>query len=186
MNRRQFVTGIAAAAGVGRAAPQGGLKIRSVDIIHRTHLDIGYTALPAVVRDDQVRYLDAAIDCCHADPLFHWTVETLVELDDWWRAASAARRSALQSLVRAGRVDVMGLPLNQTPFLNQIQWRQMMSWIPAGLWKSLGIRAAMQNDVNGFPRAGAMALLDHGIHHLLMGINSDSGGPPFRRQTAAA
>lgn len=172
------------AAGAAAAAPQGGLKVRTIDIVPHTHLDVGYTALPAVVRDDQVRYLDAAIDCCQADPRFRWTVETLVELDDWWRVASAARRTALESLVHAGRMDVMGLPFNQTPFLNRLQWRQMMRWIPAALWKSLGIRAAMQNDVNGFPRAGAMALLDHGIRYLLMGINSDSGGPPFRRPDA--
>jgi hypothetical protein len=184
MNRRQFLAGIAAAPGICRAAGTAGSKIRSIDIVHHTHLDVGYTALPAVVRDDQIRYLDAAVDCSRADPLYRWTVESLVELDDWWRAAGPARRAALQSLVRAGRIDVMGLPCNQTPFLNAIQWRQMMNWIPPALWRSLGIRAAMQNDVNGFPRAGAMALLDHGIHHLLMGINPDSGGPPFRRPDA--
>jgi Glycosyl hydrolases family 38 N-terminal domain len=184
MNRRQFLTGIAAASGISRADGQNGLKIRSIDIIHHTHLDIGYTALPAVVRDNQVRYLDAAVDSCYADPRFRWTVESLVELDDWWRQASIARRASLESLVRAGRIDVMGLPCNQTPFLNAAEWRQMMNWIPPAIWRTLGIRAAMQNDVNGFPRAGAIALLGRGIHHLLMGINPDSGGPPFRRPDA--
>lgn len=184
MNRRQFLAGIASASGVCRAAVQAGSKIRFVDIVHHTHLDVGYTALPAVVRDEQVRYVDAAIDCCRADPSFRWTVESLVELDDWWRAASVSRRATLQSLVHAGHIDVMALPFNQTAFLNALQWRQMMKWIPSSVWRSLAIRAAMQNDVNGFPRAGAMALLDNGIHHLLMGINADSGGPPFRRPDA--
>ncbi len=184
MNRRQFLAGIAAAPGIRGAYAQGGSKIRSIDIVHHTHLDVGYTALPAVVRDDQTHYIDAAIDCCRADPAFRWTVETLVELDDWYRGASPARRDALVELVRAGRMDVMGLPFNQTAFLDAAQWRQMLAWIPAALWQALRIRAAMQNDVNGFPRAGAMALLDHGIRHLLMGINADSGGPPFRRPDA--
>jgi hypothetical protein len=184
MKRRQFLAGIAGAPGICRAAAQPGSIIRFIDIVHHTHLDVGYTALPAVVRDDQVHYLDAAIDCCRADPSFRWTVETLVEFDDWWRTAGAERRAVLQSLVRAGRIDVMALPFNQTPFLNAMQWQQMMDWIPGGLWRSLSIRAGMQNDVNGFPRAGAMALLDRGIHHLLMGINADSGGPPFRRPDA--
>ena len=76
MNRRQFLSGMAAASGMGRvAAAQAGSKIRSIDIVHHTHLDVGYTALPAVVRDEQTRYLDAAIDCCAADPAFRWTVE---------------------------------------------------------------------------------------------------------------
>src|SRR6516225_7459375 len=139
--------------GICRAAGQPGSQIRSIDIVPHTHLDVGYTALPAVVRDDQTRYLAAAIACCRADPLFRWTVESLVELDDWWPAAGTARRAALESLVRAGRIDVMGLPCNQTPFLNAMEWRQMMSWIPSALWQSLRIRAAMQNDVNGFPRS---------------------------------
>ena len=184
MNRRQFLTGIAAASGAGLADGQSGSKIRTIDVVHHTHLDIGYTALPAVVRDDQTRYLEAAIDCCHADPLLRWTVESLVELDDWWHGANAKRRASFESLVHAGRIDVMGLPCNQTPFLNAAQWREMMRWISPALWETLRIRAAMQNDVNGFPRAGAMMLLDHGIHHLLMGINPDSGGPPFRRPDA--
>src|SRR5215471_4261551 len=184
MNRRQFLSGIAAASGFSRAAGQAGSKIRIIDIVHHTHLDVGYTALPSVVRDDQVRYLDAAIDCCRADPRFRWTVETLVELDDWYRAASPARRALLQSLVNTGAMDVMAMPFNQTPFLNAMQWREMFQWIPVEVWRSLRIRAAMQDDVNGFPRAGVLGLLDHGIHHLLMGINADSGGPPFRRPDA--
>lgn len=183
MNRREFLAGTAVVR-PGKTAGQERLKVRSVDIVHHTHLDVGYTAPPAVVRDDQVRYLDAAIDCCHADRRFRWTVETLLELDDWWRAVPPPRRAALQALVRAGAIDVMGLPFNQTPLLDAAQWRQMMSWIPPATWQSLNIRAAMQNDVNGFPRAGAMALLDHGIRYLLMGINPDSGGPPFRRPDA--
>ena len=78
----------------------------------------------------------------------------------------------------------MGLPLNQVPLLNALQWRQMMSWIPDDLWRRVKPCAAMQNDVNGFPRAGAIALLNHGIRHLLMGINATCGGPPFRRPSA--
>ena len=190
LSRRQFLTGSPAGAALVQAAAglqsqsQAGLSIRHVDIVHHTHTDVGYTALPAVVRELQKRYLDVAVDACHADPGFRWTVEALVGLDDWWRGSSPTRRLQLTALVQAGRMDVMGLPFNQTPFLNARQWRQMMSWIPGTLWRSMNIRAAMQNDVNGFPRAGAMALLDRGIHRFLMGLNPDSGGPPFRRPSA--
>lgn len=184
MNRRQFFGELAAVPAIGMAAAQADSPIRTIDIVHHTHLDVGYTALPSVVRDDQIRYLDMAIDACRADRAFRWTVETLVELDDWWRASTASRRDTLVQLVRSGQMDVMALPLNQTPFLNAMQWREMMRWIPEPVWRQLTIRAAMQDDVNGFPRAGAKALLDRGISHLLMGINADSGGPPFRRPDA--
>ncbi|MCX6632191.1 MAG: hypothetical protein NTW28_31660 [Candidatus Solibacter sp.] len=185
LSRRQFLIASPAGAGfVQAAAAQTGLPIRHVDIVHHTHMDVGYTALPSVVRDLQKRYLDVAVDACLLDPGFRWTVESLVGLDDWWRASSPPRRLQLTSLVNSGRMDVMGLPFNQTPMLNARQWRQMMSWIPGTLWRSMNIRAAMQNDVNGFPRAGAIALLDRGIRRFLMGLNADSGGPPFRRPSA--
>ncbi len=184
LNRRQFLLAAPAAATLARAATEPAARIRQVDIVHHTHTDVGYTELPSVVRDLQKRYLDIAVDTCQVDPAFRWTVESLLGLDDWWRATTAARHDLLLSHVKAGRIDVMALPFNQTPFLNAMEWRQMMSWIPDSLWRSMNIRAAMQNDVNGFPRAGVLLLLDRKIQHLVMGLNPDSGGPPFRRPTA--
>lgn len=184
LNRRVFLKSFPGAAALGTGTDPAPARIRHVDIVHHTHTDIGYTELPSVVRDLQKRYLDTAIDACLADTQFRWTVESLIGLDDWWKTASPARRNQFLSLVKMGRMDVMGMPFNQTPFLNAMQWKQMMQWIPRTLWNACGIRAAMQNDVNGFPRAGAYALLDHGIKHLLMGLNADSGGPPFARPAA--
>lgn len=185
MNRRRFLLNGGAATAIlpyAQAAPLS--RIRVVDIVHHTHTDIGYTELPSVILDLQVRYLDAAIDCCRNDGNFRWTVESLVTLNNWWRRSAPARRDILAGMVQAGRMDVMAMPFNQTPFQNAAQWRQMMNWVPPELWRRLDIHVAMQNDVNGIPRAGAMALLDRGVKHLLMGINSDSGGPPFYRPSA--
>jgi hypothetical protein len=185
LNRRQFLLEAPAlAAAAGKAAGQSTPGIRQIDIIQHTHTDIGYTDNPSVVRDRQKRYMESATDLCLGDKSFRWTVESLVLLEDWWKSAAPARRNEFLRLVHAGQMDVMGMPFNQTPFLNALQWRQMMSWIPADLWRSVNPRAAMQNDVNGIPRAGAIGLLDHGVQRLLMGINPDSGGPPFRRPSA--
>jgi len=73
---------------------------------------------------------------------------------------------------------------NNTPFLNRDQWQVMTHWLPEDLWEKLQPQTAVQNDVNGFPRAGAAALLDRGVRYLFSGINSDSGGPPLPRLTA--
>jgi len=185
MTRRDFLLAFPPAASLeARQAPGARLRIQQVDVIHHTHTDVGYTDLPSVVRDKQIRYLEAAIELCRTQPSFRWTVESLIELDDWWAQAPAARRDEFLRLVKAGRIDVMGLPFNQTPLLEARQWDRMLEWIPASLWRAVAPRAAMQNDVNGFPRAGARRLLDRGIGHLLMGINADSGGPPFFRPSA--
>jgi hypothetical protein len=185
LDRRQFLTFLPASLALSaEEAPLKPAHIRRIDIIHHSHTDVGYTDLPSVTRDLQKRYLDAAIDACERNPSFHWTAEAILTVDDWWHDRPAGQRERLVSMVRSCRMDIMALPFNQTPFQNAMQWDQMVSWLPPDVWRSLNPRAAMQNDVNGFPRAGAMRLLDKGIRHLLMGINADSGGPPFRRPSA--
>ncbi len=164
--------------------------IRQVDLIHFSHTDFGFTDHPAVCRDMQRRYLDVALDAVRASTnapegaRFKWTAETTVAVDDWWRTAEAARRAEFLQAVRAGRIEVTALPFNNTPFLDRAQWRMMTRWLPDELWRDLAPRTAVQNDVNGFPRAGAKELLDRGVRYLFSGINSDSGGPPMPRLTA--
>ncbi len=111
-------------------------------------------------------------------PKMYWTCESLVTVDDWWQAASSARREEFLKALRSGQLDVAALPCNQTPFLDAAQWQTMLHWIPEDLWRQFQPTVALQNDVNGFPRAGAMALLDRNVKYLCMGINGDSGGPP--------
>lgn len=185
MTRRDLVKALASTAALpvaARQAPTAGIS--HVDIIHHTHTDFGFTDMPSVCRDLQVRFLDAALQTCLDDKRFHWTVEGTVALDDWWRSASSQRREELLHMVGAGQMDVMAMAFNQAPFMNEMQWRRSLDWLPKPLLDAVHPRAAMQNDVNGCPRAGAMLLLDRGIRHLLMGINPDSGGPPFKRPSA--
>ncbi|MCU0959795.1 MAG: hypothetical protein MUF48_06790 [Pirellulaceae bacterium] len=164
--------------------------VRQLDLVHFSHTDFGFTDHPAVCREMQRRYLDIALDAALAtrdrpdDARFRWTAETTVAVDDWWRAASPARRAQFLDMVRAGQLDVAALPLNNTPFLHRDQWITMTHWLPEELWHELQPQSAVQNDVNGFPRAGAQALLDRGVRYLFSGINSDSGGPPLPRLTA--
>ena len=76
------------------------------------------------------------------------------------------------------------MPFNNTPFLNGAQWQTMLHWLPEDLWRQVRPATAIQDDVNGVPRAGAISLLDRGIHYLFTGINEDSGGLPFPRPSA--
>jgi hypothetical protein len=164
--------------------------IQQLDLIHFSHTDYGFTDHPAVCRDMQIRYLDIALDAALAtrsypeEARFRWTAETTVAVDDWWAAASGGRRAQFLEAVRAGQIEVAALPFNNTPFLSRDQWQTMTHWLPEDLWRELKPQTAIQNDVNGFPRAGAKALLDRGVSHLFAGINSDSGGPPLPRLTA--
>jgi hypothetical protein len=164
--------------------------VKQLDLIHFSHTDYGFTDHPAVCRELQVRYLDIAVDAAGAtgtapdDARFRWTAETTIAVNDWWQSATPARRKEFLKLVRAGQLEVAALPFNNTPFLSREQWGVMTHWLPGELWKEVQPQTAVQNDVNGFPRAGAKALLDRGVRYLFAGINSDSGGTPLPRLTA--
>ena len=164
--------------------------IQQLDLIHFSHTDYGFTDHPAVCRDMQRRYLDIALDAALATAdapegeRFKWTAETTIAVEDWWHAATPERREQFLRMVRAGQLEVSALPLNNTPFLDAAQWHTMAHWLPEDVWQQLQPGAAVQNDVNGFPRAGARVLLDRGVRYLFSGINSDSGGPPLPRLSA--
>lgn len=164
--------------------------VRRIYITHFSHTDFGFTDLQSVCRELQVRYLDIALDAVLAtldgppEGRFCWSAESVVAVHDWWQAAPPARREDFLRALRSGQLEVTALPFNQTPFLNARQWRTMLHWLPEELWQQFRPTVAVQNDVNGFPRAGALALLDRGIRRLFMGINPDSGGPPFYRPGA--
>ncbi len=165
-------------------------KIRRIDLVHMTHTDIGFTDHPAVTRQLQKRYLDVAIDAVLADDheqqgsQFCWTAEAGLTVDDWWRAAGPDRREALLKAVGTGRLEISALAMNQTPLLNAAQWEVMLHWLPPTIWDQARPQVGIQNDVNGFPRAGAVALLDRKVPFLWMGINATNGEPPFRQPTA--
>src|SRR5512140_2025142 len=114
LDRRQFLFELPTAAALAsQASGQAGTKIRRIDIVHHCHTDVGYTDLPSEARDLQRRYIDVAVDACLADKNFRWTIEVIMNLDDWWRASTPERRKVLLDLIHAGRIDVMALPLNQ-------------------------------------------------------------------------
>jgi Glycosyl hydrolases family 38 N-terminal domain len=164
--------------------------VERIYIVHFSHTDFGFTDLQSVCRELQQRYLDIAVDGVLAtkdgppEKKFYWTAESIVAVDDWWKAAAPERRRQFVEALRGGQLEVAAMPFNQTPFLDEAQWRTMLHWLPDDVWQQVRPVVAVQNDVNGFPRAGASALLDRGITRLMMGINADSGGPPFFRPSA--
>jgi hypothetical protein len=185
-----LAAGILGLIGLPYGARGQGPAIKEIELVHFSHTDYGFTDHPAVCRELQRRYLDIAIDSVLATlarpetERFAWTAETMVAVYDWWQAAPAARREDLLRAVRSGRLEVTALPLNQTATLDRQEWHEMLHWVPEDLWQKLHPRSALQDDVNGFPRAGAVALLDRGVRYFFSGINEDSGGAPFARPSA--
>lgn len=161
-------------------------KIKRVDIVHMSHTDVGFTDHPAVCREQQTRYLDIAIDGVLAatdapkEAQFSWTAEAALTVDDWWQKNSPERRQDLLRAIQTGRLEITALAMNQTPTLNAHQWQTTLHWLPEEVWTAAAPKTGIQNDVNGFPRAGAMALLDRNVANLFMGINATNGQAPFQ------
>jgi len=171
-------------------APADALAVREIEIVHFSHTDVGFTDHPIVCRELYRRYLDIALDAVRDSSgrprgeRFVWTAESALAVRDWWEAASPERRGQFLDAVRSGQLEVTALACNNTPFMNAAQWQTMVHWLPEEVWNAGRVQVGVQDDVNGFPRAGAKALLDRGIHRLFTGINEDNGGPPFRRPSA--
>ena len=184
-----LLVGAPSPVSAAEAAAAPGL-IKQIDLVHFSHTDYGFTDHPSVCHELYRRYLDIAVDAALATTnypegaRFCWTAETTEPVRAWWEAASPARRKEFLQAVRLGQLEVSALPLNNTPFLNGEQWKTMLHWLPEDVWTQVRPRAAVQNDVNGMPRAGALRLLDAGVLRLFTGINEDSGGVPFQRPSA--
>lgn len=164
--------------------------IQEIEVVHFSHTDVGFTDHPEVCRELYIRYLDLAVDAVldstdkPEDQRFVWTAEATLPVDDWWQNAGPERRERFLEAVHSGRLEITALAFNNTPFLNARQWERMLHWLPEDLWQKVQPKVAIQNDVNGFPRAAAIALLDRGVRYLFTGINEDSGGSPFPRPSA--
>lgn len=163
--------------------------IQTIDIVCHTHTDFGYTDYPLRSRALLKSYVGQAVAYAQqyaefpADAQFHWTMETLIPVWDWWQDATAAERDALLAAVDRGQIEVMGLPFNITAFLNADEWAHMMRWIPRPLWERMHIRSAMQNDVNGLHRGGLRLAYDAGIRNIWIGPNTYNGVPPIPTPT---
>jgi len=162
------------------------VHVKRVDIVHTTHTDIGYTDHPAVTREQQMRFLDIAIDAALQtmnlpdNEKFVWEAEGPLAVDDWWQQATPERRADLVKAIKSGQIEIGAVAMNQTATLSEMQWKTMLHWLPEELEKIVPYRVGIQNDVNGFPRAGAMAMLDRGVNNLWMGINATNGHAPFQ------
>lgn len=165
-------------------------QIKTIELVHHSHTDIGYTDNPILVMEYQKRYVDMALDAIieTADSAegkrFIWTAEAMEPVYAWWQDATPERRSLFLKAIANKQLDVNALPFTIVPFTNRRQNETMVNWIPNDLWNKLNPKFGLMNDVNAFPRSLAMQLLDKGINHIWLSINLEWGGTPFTQPYA--
>ena len=160
------------------------MAIKVIDIVCHTHTDFCYTDHSLVARELLKRYVGEAVEWANRyasfpeEAQFHWTLEALAPVWDWWQEASDAERQALLAAVDRGQIEVTGLAFNITAFLNEEEWDHILKWIPPELWERFRIRGAMQNDINGLHTGGVSKIYDAGIKRMWIGPNTYNGAPP--------
>ncbi|MFH1006837.1 MAG: hypothetical protein V1800_04950 [Candidatus Latescibacterota bacterium] len=161
------------------------MTIKTLDIIHHNHFDLGYTDHPTIALALQKRYIDLALDAIDATrdrkegERFCWTAESLYPVHEWWQEANLGRKDRLIQAIHAGQFEVTAFPFNNTLFANEDQWDKLTNWIPEELWRRFGPRCAMQIDVNGISVAGMERAAQKGIEFLWVGPNTYLGRTPF-------
>jgi hypothetical protein len=158
-----------------------------IDLIHCSHTDFGFTDHPVIAEELQLRFLDIAIDLAaessNDNQPFCWTAEAMEPVVLWWNKASAERRATLIRLIKNKQISINALPFHFSPAIGEEQIKTITSWVDEDLWKKFQPKTGIQHDVNGFPRAAAINLLNHGVRYVLTGINPLNNGAPFVQPT---
>jgi hypothetical protein len=159
----------------------------TVDLIHHSHLDIGYTDPQAVVLDHQLAYLDAALDLVDAtddwpeDARFCWNVEATWPLRHWLARRPRREHERFFKRVREGRIEVCALPFTMhTEALSMDELaRQLDFAVELRERHGIEVVSAMQTDVPGATLGLATLLTDAGVENLSVAHNFAGRSVPY-------
>jgi alpha-mannosidase len=180
----------------------GGLTVRkevslkpqrkwTVYLFHHSHTDIGYTELQSRVAQNHVEYLDSVIEYCDTtdsypdDAKFRWNIEVSWALQNFVKQRPEARIRRLTELIKAGRVELSGLYLNQSDgFSHEELIRSVDLAREYARTYGFEVVCAMNNDVTGFGWALPQIFRQAGIKYFATGINETRSRAPLRRPCA--
>lgn len=161
------------------------MKIKTIDIIHHSHYDLGYTDHPDVASKMHIQFINRALDLVDATKNaapgegFSWTIEVQKPFIRWWHYANKAQRKRMLDAIERRQIEVCAFYTNTTAMLSAEQWDWLLSKISNELWESINIQTVMQVDVNGISLAGLIRASSKGVKYLWMSPNSYLGDVPF-------
>ena len=155
-------------------------SIEVIYVIEFTHADVGFNAPPSVMQQRNHDRTVAALDIADSHPDFHWTIETLYQLECFLDRASPSDGRRLRTRLEEGRFAVGANYLNlhsgicsEEQFHRQLypaaRFAHTLEYLPA---------TAMLNDVPGFSVATPRVLAGGGVPYAILGANDFIGGKP--------
>ncbi len=178
---------------VGRASASRRATIQpqrkwTLYLLPHSHTDIGYTDLQSRVAKNHLDYLDSVIDFCKAtegypeEARYRWNIEVGWALQNYLRTRPEAKVRELLALLRSGRVELSGLYLQLSDAFAAEELVRAVT-VPLDLSRAHGfpLKAAMNNDVNGFSWGLPQLFASAGIKYFTTGINETRSKAPLRR-----
>jgi alpha-mannosidase len=160
----------------------------TVYLLPHSHTDIGYTDLQTRVAKNHLDYLDSVLEFCKAteaypeEARFRWNIEVSWALLNYVRTRPAEKVAELMALLRTGRVELSGLFLQLSDaFGDEELVRAVNASVDLSRANGFPLRAAMNNDVNGFSWGLPQLFAQAGIRYFTTGINEDRSKAPLRR-----
>ncbi|MGH2557747.1 MAG: glycoside hydrolase family 38 C-terminal domain-containing protein [Thermomicrobiales bacterium] len=159
----------------------------TVHLIHQSHFDHGYTDPQAVVMEQHLAYLDAALriaestDAFPDDAKFRWNVEVTYPLQHWLAARPAAIRDEFIRRVKEGRIEVNALSFSMHTEAYSVDELARQLWFADEFREQydLPIVSAMQTDVPGATIGLLHLLVDAGVRSFSVAHNYAGRSQPY-------
>lgn len=127
----------------------------TISFIQHSHTDIGYTRSQTEILAEHLRYIDYALDYCDAtdsypeNAKFRWTCEASWPVDEYLKCRPASQIERLLRRIKEGRIEVTGMYFNFDELPDERTLAASLQAVGRIREKGIGVRVAMQDDVNG-------------------------------------
>lgn len=159
----------------------------SIDLVHHSHFDYGYTDPQPMIVDNHMRFLDAAIDLVDAtndwpeEARFRWNIEVTFPLRRWMANRPASIRNELIQHVKSGRMEIGALPFSmhtEAYSMDELGWGLRYA---QQLRDEYGIEivSAFQSDVPGAVIGLLTLLTEADIRYFTVAHNYAGRSVPF-------
>lgn len=165
------------------------VKPFTIFLSQHAHTDIGYTRPQTEILPEHLRFIDFALDYCDQtdnypeDARFRWTCETSWPVEQYLNLRPQKQIDRLLNRIREGRIEVTALYLNMSDLYDEHLLKVSLNPISVFKKRSIPVRTAMQDDVNGVAWCLPEMLSKAGVNYLIMGQNDHRAQKPFEIPT---
>ncbi|GAB4146824.1 MAG: hypothetical protein Fur0021_05170 [Candidatus Promineifilaceae bacterium] len=156
-------------------------ELRYIYVVPLSHLDIGFnTSVPDLI-PRQKQILDDAMTYAEQYPDYHWTIESVWQLDQWLAQTDDPQQvDRLRGLLDQGKIELMANYANMHQgMMGSEEFNRAL--YPARVYEdawNLDLETAISDDVPGSSWVLPQVLAKNGVRNLVAGIETLFGGKP--------